>query len=51
MMGHPAAGDSTHGGIQMYRAHTVSVGIAVSPKEVYDYASDPSNLPVWAPGS
>jgi len=34
----------------MYRAHTVSVGIAASPKEVYDYASDPSNLPVWAPG-
>ena len=34
----------------MYRAHTVSVGIAVSPKEVYGYASDPSNLPVWAPG-
>lgn len=34
----------------MYRAHTVSVGISASPKTVYDYASDPSNLPVWAPG-
>ena len=34
----------------MYRAHTVSVGIAVDPKRVYAYASDPSNLPVWAPG-
>ena len=34
----------------MYRAHTVSVGIAVEPKAVYAYASDPANLPVWALG-
>jgi len=34
----------------MYRAHTVSVGIAVAPQVVYDYASDPANLPSWAPG-
>src|SRR5687767_2638863 len=34
----------------MYRAHTVSVGISVDPKAVYAYASDPANLPVWAPG-
>ncbi len=34
----------------MYRAHTVSVGIDVDPQTVYGYASDPANLPVWAPG-
>ena len=34
----------------MYRAHTVSVGIAVEPGTVYAYASDPANLPTWAPG-
>ena len=34
----------------MYRTHTVSVGIAVAPRTVYAYASDPANLPVWAPG-
>jgi hypothetical protein len=34
----------------MYRAHTVSVGIAVDPRTVYTYASNPANLPVWAPG-
>ncbi len=33
----------------MYRTHTVSVGIAVDPGTVYAYASDPANLPVWAP--
>ena len=34
----------------MYRSHTVSVGIAVDPGMVYAYASDPANLPTWAPG-
>ncbi len=34
----------------MYRTHTVSVGIAVEPGAVYSYASDPANLPTWAPG-
>jgi hypothetical protein len=34
----------------MYRTHTVSVGIAVAPREVYAYASNPANLPAWAPG-
>src|SRR5512139_1683641 len=34
----------------MFRAHTVSVGIAVSTDAVYAYASDPANLPAWAPG-
>jgi len=34
----------------MYRAHTVSVGIPLEPKAVYAYASDPANLPIWAPG-
>jgi hypothetical protein len=33
----------------MYRAHTISVGIAVDPARVYAFASDPANLPVWAP--
>ena len=33
----------------MYRTHTVSVGIAVDPKTVYTYASNPANLPTWAP--
>jgi hypothetical protein len=27
----------------------VSVGIAVDPKTVYTYASNPANLPIWAP--
>jgi hypothetical protein len=34
----------------LYRAHTVSVAIAVDPQRTYDYASNPSNLPTWAPG-
>ncbi len=34
----------------MYRAQTVSVSIAVDPKTVYTYASNPANLPAWAPG-
>ena len=34
----------------MYRAHTVSVGIPLEPRAVYAYASDPANLPIWAPG-
>jgi hypothetical protein len=34
----------------MYRAHTVSVGIAADPHAIYAYASDPANLPSWAPG-
>lgn len=33
----------------MYRAHTVSVGIAAHPKAVYAYLADPANLPGWAP--
>jgi hypothetical protein len=34
----------------MYRTHTVSVGIAVTPAQVYAYAADPVNMPTWAPG-
>jgi hypothetical protein len=34
----------------MYRAHTVSVGIAVATTTVYEFASNPANLPLWAPG-
>lgn len=34
----------------MYRAHTVSVAIAVDPHVAYVYVSNPSNLPAWAPG-
>jgi Polyketide cyclase / dehydrase and lipid transport len=34
----------------MYRAHTVSVAAAVDPGKAYAYASDPGNLPAWAPG-
>ena len=34
----------------MYRAHTVSVAVAVKPAQAYAYASDPANLPAWAPG-
>lgn len=34
----------------MYRAHTVSVGIEVDPASAYAFASDPANLPAWAPG-
>lgn len=34
----------------MYRTHTVSVGIAVDTDQVYAYASNPANLPTWAPG-
>lgn len=35
----------------MYRAHTVSVAITADPGRTYAYASDPSNLPTWTPGS
>lgn len=34
----------------MNRAHTVSVGIDAEPEAVYKFASDPANLPAWAPG-
>ena len=34
----------------MYRAHTVSVGIAVNPGTAYAFAAEPRNLAVWAPG-
>jgi hypothetical protein len=34
----------------MYRAHTVSIAVAVEPTKAYAYASDPANLPAWAPG-
>ena len=33
----------------MYRAHTVSVAVAVDPGKAYAYAADPGNLPAWAP--
>ena len=33
----------------MYRAHTVSVAVAVDPGKAYVYAADPTNLPAWAP--
>jgi hypothetical protein len=34
----------------MYRAHTVSVAVAVPPQVAYTYIADPSHLPMWAPG-
>lgn len=34
----------------MYRAHTVSVGINLPWRKVYDFAADPANLPKWALG-
>lgn len=34
----------------MYRTHTVSVGIDTDPSSAYAFASDPANLPAWAPG-
>ena len=34
----------------MYRAHTISVGVRVSPAFAYAYIADPANLPEWAPG-
>jgi hypothetical protein len=34
----------------VYRAHTVSIAVAVSPATAYAYAVDPCNLPRWAPG-
>ncbi len=34
----------------MYRAHSVSVAVAVDPGKAYAFASDPANLPSWAPG-
>lgn len=34
----------------MYRAHTVSVAVAIDPGKAYAYAADPANLPSWAPG-
>jgi hypothetical protein len=34
----------------MYRAHTVSIAVAVDPGKAYAYTADPVNLPSWAPG-
>ncbi|HEX9853295.1 MAG TPA: SRPBCC family protein [Woeseiaceae bacterium] len=34
----------------MHRAHTVSVAVGVRPDAAYAYISDPTNLPLWAPG-
>lgn len=34
----------------LYRAHTVSVAIAVEPHRAYVYAANPANLPAWVPG-
>ena len=34
----------------MALARTVSVSIAAEPQRVYDFASDPANMPLWAPG-
>lgn len=34
----------------MFRAHTVSIAVAVPPATAYAYAVDPRNLPRWAPG-
>ena len=34
----------------MYRAHTVSVAVAVPPQRAYAYIADPANLPKWASG-
>jgi hypothetical protein len=33
----------------MYRAHTVSIAVAVDPGKAYAYTADPMNLPAWAP--
>lgn len=34
----------------MYPAHHISVSVNKSRAEVYDFASDPQNLPQWASG-
>jgi hypothetical protein len=34
----------------MANSHTISVTVAAAPASVYEYASDPRNLPKWAPG-
>lgn len=34
----------------MMTARTVSVSISASPRQVYEFAADPANLPKWAPG-
>ena len=33
-----------------YESRTISVAIARPPREVYDFAVDPGNLPKWAAG-
>lgn len=32
------------------RSRTISVSIAASPQQVYEFAGNPANLPKWAPG-
>ena len=34
----------------MHDVHHISVSIALPPAEVYEFASDPRNLPKWASG-
>jgi hypothetical protein len=34
----------------MVRSRTISLSINASPRRVYEYASNPANLPRWAPG-
>ena len=35
---------------KMTTTRTVSVSISASPKQVYEFAANPANLPKWAPG-
>jgi uncharacterized protein YndB with AHSA1/START domain len=34
----------------MHDAHQISIAIARPPADVYEFASDPRNLPRWAAG-
>jgi hypothetical protein len=46
----PGAGDMRHDAGMASGSRHLSERIGRAPAEVYEYASDPANLPHWAPG-
>jgi hypothetical protein len=46
----PGAGDMRHDAGMASGSRHISERIGRAPAEVYEYASDPANLPHWAPG-
>ena len=46
----PGTGDMRHDAGMASGSRHLSERIGRAPAEVYEYASDPANLPHWAPG-